>query len=351
MTSDAQKQDITLAKGFTILLVVIGHTLAGGVSAGNEWFSEAVHRLYLFHMPFFMFLSGFLYFRPGRVERIRADYADHARTQAIRLLLPFFLLGFVVLAGKLVMQHIVHVDNVPEGFGEGLNKLFWNTDKSPSMFVWYIFVLYIYIVACPLLHKVFGDDFRLWLPFALLLYFLPYIHHLYLDRVAQYFIFFVVGGWLRHNEVAYQNVIDRRYVPWLLAPIFFAILYFVPYRPYLQSSYGMLVVGLMSIPLIHSVCRRWAEQKGPHTALFITLGVFSYVIYLFNVIVIGVVKGVMFKFTTWDGGHFYYFIPILIVSGLLAPILAQIIVLDRIPFIRDNILGRPALKKNAQAAI
>ncbi|OFW88907.1 MAG: hypothetical protein A3B66_06940 [Alphaproteobacteria bacterium RIFCSPHIGHO2_02_FULL_46_13] len=341
------KNDITLAKGLCMLLVVTGHTLAGGVSIGNEWFSDTVVRLYLFHMPFFMFLSGFLYFRPGRVESIRAKYWDHAGKQAVRLLLPFFFLGIVVLVGKFAMQNIVHVDNVPESFSSGLVKLFWETDRSPAMFIWYIYVLFFYTVLSPLIYPYFKDKFGYWIALGLIIYFLPYVHYLYMDRIAQYFIFFVIGGAIRQNEAKYLNVIDRKYLLWTLIPVFFAILILVPFKPYLHSPLGMLIVGLMSIPILHGLARRImsmgrnvSTEINPLAQFFMTIGVYSYVIYLFNVITIGVIKGVLFKFTDWNGWHFWYFMPILIAGAIIGSILAEKLVLQHLPFIRNNILGR-----------
>jgi peptidoglycan/LPS O-acetylase OafA/YrhL len=184
--------------------------------------------------------------------------------------------------------------------------------------------------------------------FSLVIYFLPYGHHLYIDRIAKFFIFFVVGGVIRQNEVAYYKALDLKYLLWVLLPIFISLLYFVPLKPYLQSPSGILIVGLMGIPILHGISRHMMLADNFLTnKLFLMLGRYSYVIYLFNVIVIGVVKGVMFKFTTWDGGNFWYFIPILIVSGLFLPIISESLVLRHIPFIRDRILAKPALKKSS----
>jgi fucose 4-O-acetylase-like acetyltransferase len=345
-----EKTDITLAKGLCMLLVVLGHTLAGGVSVGNEWFTSVIEHIYLFHMPFFMFLSGYLYFRPGRVAEIRNKSADHAKKQAVRLLLPFFTLGLIVLVGKFALQSILHVDNVPESFSAGLVKLFWDTDHSPSMFIWYIYVLFFYTVLSPFLYPYFKEKFAYWAAFALVIYFLPYFHHLYIDRIAQYFIFFVAGGWLRQKEETYLAVLDKNIALLGVAVLFAALLAFVPLRPELRSPLGMLIVGLLSIPVLHGLSRRILDKASQPAKLFRIIGDYSYSIYLFNVIVIGVTKGVMFKFTTWDGVHFWYFIPTLIVAGIVAPILAEKLVLQRIPLIRKHILGKPDPKLTSHAS-
>ena len=343
-----RKTDITMAKGLCMILVVVGHTLAGGVPVGHEWFKQAVDHLYLFHMPFFMFLSGFLYFRPQRVEELREKYWSFTGSQAVRLLLPFFTLGLVVVIGKFAFQNILHVDGAPSSFKSALLNLFWETNDSPATFIWYIYVLFFYVALSPIIHKVFKDNFAYWIGLALIVYFLPNLDYMYLDRVAKFFIFFVLGGAVRHHEAIYSEAINQRYFLWLSIPAFLAFLYFVPLRPELRSKPGILVAGLMAIPILLAIARKIMNSNlFSIDKLVLLIGTYSYVIYLFNVIVIGVVKGVMFKFTTWNGVHFWYFIPTLIVAGIMLPILAEVLVLRHIPFIRDHILGSPPIKSKS----
>jgi hypothetical protein len=209
------------------------------------------------------------------------------------------------------------------------------------MFIWYIFVLFVYTaIICPLLQPFFKEQFAYWISFALILYFIPRWDHIYMDRVATYFVFFVIGGALRHHETLYYKVIDTQKLLWLMIPAFLALLLFIPLRPVLVSPLGLLIAGVMSIPILHAISRKLLNKGNGLTVFFCFLGGYSYIIYLLNVIAIGVVKGVMFHFTTWDGWHFWYFIPILIVAGVAAPIMAEILILQHIPFIREKILGK-----------
>jgi len=47
----------------------------------------------------------------------------------------------------------------------------------------------------------------------------------------------------------------------------------------------------------------------------------------------------MFEFTTWDGLHFVYFLPILLLAEILGPMMLEKFSLVRIPFIQKRILG------------
>jgi hypothetical protein len=62
---------------------------------------------------------------------------------------------------------------------------------------------------------------------------------------------------------------------------------------------------------------------------------FSFVIYLFNTLTIGLTKGVLLKIAPWDGVNFLGFFPILLMSGVIGPVLLKKALLDRFP-----VLGR-----------
>ena len=75
---------------------------------GVHWYEAAApHGLCVPHMPFFLYLSGFIAASSGLLAKGRAGFCDTARARAKRLLLPFFGLGLLVLAGKLVAAKFV----------------------------------------------------------------------------------------------------------------------------------------------------------------------------------------------------------------------------------------------------
>src|ERR1700676_1479184 len=75
---------IDAAKGFAIILVVLGHVL-GGMMA-RDWldphgfFSEVYHYIYLFHMPLFFLISGVFCLPLMRRDPVRAAIS---RTESI----------------------------------------------------------------------------------------------------------------------------------------------------------------------------------------------------------------------------------------------------------------------------
>lgn len=68
--------DIERAKGLAILLVVFGHVVAREAPAGNEWYTFSKSAVYSFHMAFFMFLSGLVFFMRAEPVAGLQEYAS-----------------------------------------------------------------------------------------------------------------------------------------------------------------------------------------------------------------------------------------------------------------------------------
>jgi fucose 4-O-acetylase-like acetyltransferase len=85
-----------------------------------EWYEPIRRAIYAFHMPFFLYLSGYVAVLSGALflppEKWRRLLASRAR----RLLLPFLALGLLTVGGKIVAGFFVFVDNRPASLVTGL---------------------------------------------------------------------------------------------------------------------------------------------------------------------------------------------------------------------------------------
>jgi fucose 4-O-acetylase-like acetyltransferase len=95
--------ELEQAKGLAILLVVFGHLVARENPAGVEWYGPLRMVVYLFHMPFFLYLSGYVAGLSGTAWMPADGWARLARRRAARLLLPFLAFGFFIVVGKLAL--------------------------------------------------------------------------------------------------------------------------------------------------------------------------------------------------------------------------------------------------------
>src|SRR5689334_10098051 len=136
--------DIHRARGFAIILVVLGHIVAREPPLGNAWYSSIQYVIYSFHMPFFMYLAGVVFSYSGNALHPRPNYSEYLLRRAIRLLVPFMLFGLAIISGKYLLANSVQVDDAPANLLTGLEALIWNTSRSPVRSIWFLFVLFVY---------------------------------------------------------------------------------------------------------------------------------------------------------------------------------------------------------------
>jgi len=333
--ASARLTDIDRAKGIAILLVVFGHLVARQSPANVSWSDPLRIVVYLFHMPLFMYLSGYVTFLSGAARTPRQGWPRLLSKRASRLLIPFLLFGLAILCAKLVAARFATVDNVPPDLWDGLRALVWDTGHSPATSVWYIAVLFVFCVATPPLLAL--DHSRaLLVGVAVVLYLLPLPPPFYLDRVGTYFIFFVAGGLAADAGPRWQRVVDLTRWPALAGLA--AVTYLVasghitfqwtdgaqgfPYK------WALLIAGLLSMPAIHGLVR---HAPFANSATLIQLGRYVFVIYLLNTPFIGITKAVLLKVVSWDGSHFLPFAVALMLAGILGPMLTKRWVLRRLP--------------------
>lgn len=304
----ARWAELDRAKGLAIILVVFGHLVAREDPTGVNWYGPIRAAIYLFHMPFFFYLSGYVTALSGAD---RAAPTALARRRAPRLLLPFLGFGLFILVGKLVLGRFVAVDNLPTGFGAGLWALFWDTGRSPATSVWYLLVLFVYVVALPAVAR-FGTAVPLALGLGLFL--LPAPPTAYLDRICGYFIFFAAGAMAARGGRAYLAWVDRWRWPVLAL---FAVLLGLAWSGAVRLPHAvwLLGLGLLSMPALHALVRVWTSPA------LTWVGGYVFPIYLLNTICIGLAKAALLPALGWTSATFMPFALVLMAAGLFGPIL------------------------------
>ncbi len=306
------RTDIDRAKGLAILLVVFGHLMAEGYPRGNAWYDTAKDIVYSFHMPFFMYLSGYVFSLAGK-QTVR-DYAGFLRDRAMRLLLPFLLFGLLIVAGKYFSQFFLYVDDPPPGLLTGIGGLVVNTRDSPALSIWYVYVLFLYSAAIPLLWRL-GLRWPGALLLGALLFAMPAGDFLYLDRAAGYFLFFAIGGWMA-SRPDIEGWFRRALPFWLLL---FGVTLLSEWSA-LSMQARLLLCGIAAIPALHGLVqiRAFARDR-----VLLALGFYAFSIYLLNTIVIGLVKAGYLRLAPFHDGWATFALALFFVAGTLVPILIR----------------------------
>lgn len=318
--------DIDKAKGLGIFLVVLGHLVTGKPPAGNSWVMDLTYLIYLFHMPFFMFLSGAVFYYTYKPIESAEQYLTYIGKKAQRLLPGFFLFGFLVLIGKYMAGFFIHVDNQRTNLLASIFEIFTTPTHSVSSSLWYIYVLFEFYLLFPLFLIIFRQNLIALLVAALALHFLPYAipftSYFGLASIAEYTFFFALGFLFIAHLDDIDPVIERYKGLFLL--IFVASFFLTPF---LDHYLAKTLIGLASVPALYGLVK--VKLAGPLDNLYLLLGEFTFSIYLMNTIFIGLTKGIMLKVMPWDGTNFLIFFPALLLAGVFGPIMMQKYALSR----------------------
>lgn len=312
----SRRVDIDAAKGFAILFVVFGHLVARADPVGVTWYEPLRRAVYAFHMPFFLYLSGMVAVFSGGFFIPHSAWRKLLISRAERLLVPFFGLGILIVLGKLATEKFMFVDNQPGSLLAGLLSLFWRTSASPAISVWYLFVLFVASLAAPLIVQDRRSRLPLLLAGSALLYIVPLPAYLYLDHIGRYSIFFVLGACAATFDTVWTKFIDLFWFH--IMTVFVIILVIIAsFGAAWPSLLTLLPAGILSMPAIHGLVRQFGIKT---SSVFKFLGKYSFMIYLFNTLFIGLVKGFLLHLCSWDAPHFLPFAMTLMIAGILGPL-------------------------------
>ena len=130
---------IDIAKAICIVLVVIGHYIP---DTRPIWYWEMRSVIYSFHMPLFMFASGFVYIATKREE----GYCKFLKKKVKRLMIPYLTVSVLIVSIKLCTQGQAYVEN-PVTIQSYL-KIFYLPEAG--YFLWFIWALWWMFVIIPL---------------------------------------------------------------------------------------------------------------------------------------------------------------------------------------------------------
>lgn len=310
-TAGVRLDAIEHLKGVAIILVVAAHLVKYRTLGATDWYELFKYKVYLFHMPLFMFASGYVYFHRGAQLQRLSQLPGYAARRADRLLVPFFGLGMLIVAGKLLLSGFAYVDEAPATLAHALRGLVMDTENSPVLTIWYLFVLFVFCVATPVLYRLAGGRLALLALFAAFLYTLPVPDILFANRLAEFYLFFVAGGIAQS-----RRWLERLPGPWLALLLGggFALLLALPF----DRTAGLVVCGLAAALAIPSALRHAPDRL---LDVLHFCGRHSMPVYLFNVIAIGAAKAFFLKTFTYEPGLFLPLLGVTFCAGIGAPLL------------------------------
>lgn len=290
--------DIDVMQGIAMVLVVLGHHRFDFMP---EWYISFFYWLYTYHMPLFIFISGFLIRYSYKGINNGGEYRRYVSKRMKKFFLPFFIIGTI---GTFATWNFNDVNALLNN----LLNLIISPKQSEVTFLWYIYLLFIFYCIAPIIFNA-----KLWIKVLLFIvavylstHVIP-IGYICIDWFTRYFVFFLCGAFVAKNYhkitqhkkiclsicigsfVAFilmsiailtgnSNSILRYLIQWLGIPTFALMSYFLKQCSWINKTLVYISVNCFGIYLLHM----FFVQAG---ALFITnlpldIPSWGYIIYL-----------------------------------------------------------------------
>lgn len=204
--------EITVARGIGILLVVLGHALKqtgeSGVLDGM-----LIDIIYSFHMPLFFVLSGFVSVKILEYSTVK-EYTKYIKNRAIRLLIPYFVMGILYMPLKYIMNSFA------------INKYDFSQSwklilgDNPNTTMWFLYTLFwVSVIALVLLRR------SVLLPMLVISAVLSCAAYMFNwnFRIPKYLFFFILGIYIREHYERFIEIGRKKLNVFLVLIVFFDV--------------------------------------------------------------------------------------------------------------------------------
>ncbi len=308
---------LDLAKGICIILVVIGHYCPEN---SPDWYVWIHDLIYSFHMPLFMFASGYLYMATWKNE----SYGNFLLKKIKRIIVPYLTVSVLVVTLKLLSQNVAYIEN-PVTWKTYLAILY---SPSAAVFFWFIWALFIIFMIVPLFVTKTSRLILFFLSIILRILPFPLPEIFCLPNTKNMLVYFMLGVILVDHK-ALLNISLK--IPSTIIYILFIGLFYLStsFAPNTQAEiFVNIVTEIIPFLGIYSVCRlsvSISHIKGYVTDWLLIAGVNSFIIYLLHTTFMGFVKAIIYKLpglaVTQNQFVFISVAAVIIITGIVIPVL------------------------------
>lgn len=280
-------RNVDFLKGILIFFVIIGHVLQGQISE-----NLSRYLIYCFHMPLFIGISGFLV----NYEKIGAlSFRNLFNKYIFRVIIPW-LIALVIYT---VLANVPLITNVRGMLNALLKAILW-----PPYHLWFIPAYLGWVLLTwgakkmnvSLRHLLFSS-----VPFSITLYIIEQhssgfkgerpIDHLvqgilYLFRPFYFYVFFILGAYLRSNQFKISLMYNA-----IISILLFGGIVIQFYYP--NNIADVVLFFFFNFSLLHFLIMCVKGDKLLHVSAIEWVGVNSLAIYLWHVAPLNILKHII----------------------------------------------------------
>lgn len=311
---------IDIAKGICIILVVIGHFCP---DYSPSWWIALNKVIYTFHMPVFMFASGYVFMY---TRKTGGDYSHMLKKKVRRLLVPYLSTSVIIITIKLLTESSMNVENpvTPLSY---LKILYLPEAGYFLWFIWALWWMFVLVGTC-------RGTSQLWVLTTVLaaVHFIPYaITDLFALNATKYYAVYFMTGVM---TCAYRQRLKSLtkipnymiYLVFVGLEILYTRLIDTPSQYPCHQILSFLGIGAV-MRLSYDIMSCDKSRLG----WILRVSGCSYMIYLFHTTFEGFVKAAAIKIPGMSGSGIGFLTVALvtIACGVIGPMLLQRKVFDR----------------------
>ena len=266
--------DIDVAKGICIILVVIGHYIPANPPA---WYLTLIDVIYSFHMPLFMYASGYIY----QATKKNVKYKTFILNKFNRLIIPYIFVSLFIIGIKLLTEKNMYLEH-PVSFSSFYEILYV---PSAGYFLWFVYVLFLVFLIIPIFNTPPKINFLFLLSLIWLIIPVQTTDLFCIAQLKSHLFYFVSGCFFSQYQSIIRQKMDNISV--FLPVLCFIVLYL------LAHVYGYLsnVIILQCVDVCLALTGIWITLKISRYItmntlklkhIFVQLALYSYTIYLFH---------------------------------------------------------------------
>lgn len=312
-------------QGFSMLTVVIGHVYDKSEWYGGGYESILQSFIYSFHMPLFMFISGFLY-NFTKISRNK-KMIDIVKEKSVRLLIPYFSFNIITYILKLMlptlMQRQVELD---------VNQFidtFVTLKNLPLYEMWFINALFGIMLLYPLYRGVIHSKILICIFsfFACFLYFLPlnFSFIFSFGKISDYLIYFWGGIVIYEYKDFFLSIYNKqKSLIVILLTFIFVIAQYFHFLFRFDIKLVNLIVAFISISFFIMVFYLVSKK---YERLFFTFRDYTYQIFLLGIFFQVGVRVIIFHYLNRNVLSTLFLYLLSIACGIYIPVLISKILL------------------------
>lgn len=198
-------QFLSTARVIGILLVVLGHSYPFNVNV--PYVLDVLREfIYSFHMPLFVCISGYLAYRPYKV-----DVADYIKRRTVKLIVPYIVLSLLAYVPKVLFQSFLN-DSAEFSMMYLVKSELIPRENIWGHF-WYIPVIFFFGCLSILLNKLFAKNNKvigIILLVSLCISFIPELTDWFaIEDVKEYLFYYIFGMALSYMRIKDNELIKK----------------------------------------------------------------------------------------------------------------------------------------------